>query len=86
MKKLVLQTAILASWLAYACPDGGQTVGPIATPSSLTFSYTVNSTALPAPATVKITLPSASTSLPLVVTAPENWATVTPLGGSAPSP
>ncbi|MGO9261327.1 MAG: hypothetical protein ACLQU1_34230 [Bryobacteraceae bacterium] len=85
MRKFVPQSAILlAAWLACACCASAQTVGPTATPSTLSFSYTVNSTTLPAAATVKITLPAASASLPLVVTAPDNWAAVTPLGGSAP--
>jgi uncharacterized protein (TIGR03437 family) len=85
MKRSVLKSAILlAAWLGYACSASAQTAGPTATPSSLSFSYTVNSTTLPAAATVKITLPAASASLPLVVAAPDNWAAVTPLGGSAP--
>jgi uncharacterized protein (TIGR03437 family) len=75
---------VLAGWFGLACCAGAQTVGPIATPSTLSFSYTVNSTTLPAAATVKITLPAASASLPLVVTPPNNWVAVTPLSGSAP--
>jgi uncharacterized protein (TIGR03437 family) len=74
----------MAAWLAGACVASGQTAGPVATPSTLNFSYQVNSATFPAAATVKITLPAASASLPLVVTPPDNWAAVTPLGGSAP--
>jgi len=83
--KLVPQSAILlAGWLGWACVASAQTTGPVATPSALTFSYTVNSATFPAAASVKITLPASSSSLPLVVTPPDNWAAVTPLSGSAP--
>src|SRR5580704_8281983 len=61
MKKSVPKSAILlAACLGYACGASAQTAGPTATPSSLSFSYTVNSTTLPAAATVKITLPAVS--------------------------
>lgn len=85
MKRFAPQTAILlAAWLGCVCEASGQTAGPTATPSSLSFSYQVNSTSFPASASVKITLPAASASLPLVVTPPDNWAAVTPVSGSAP--
>ncbi len=85
MKKFASQSVILlAAWLGCACCASAQTVGPTATPSSLNFSYTVNSTTLPSATAVKITLPSSSSSLPLVVTPPDNWAAVTPLSGSTP--
>ncbi len=75
---------LLAVCFGGATDARAQTAGPIAAPASLNFSYTVNSTTLPAAASVKITLPSTSAGLPLVVTPPQNWCVVTPLGGSAP--
>jgi len=85
MKKFASPWAvILGASLGYACYASAQTVGPTATPSSLNFSYTVNSTTFPPAASVKVTLPSTSSGLPLVVTPPQNWCAVTPLGGSSP--
>ena len=85
MKKFASQAAIwLAACFACAGVAVGQTSGPTASPSTLSFSYQVNSSTFPASATVKVTLPTASASLSLVVTPPNNWVAVTPLSGSAP--
>ena len=85
MKMFVLRSAILvAGWLGFACCASAQSAGPTAVPSSLSFSYQVNSATFPAAATVKITLPTASATLPLSITPPQNWAAVTPLSGYAP--
>ena len=75
---------LLVAWLVYASSASAQSTGPTVTPSTLSFSYTVNSTTLPAAAAVKVTVPAALASLPLVVTPPYNWAAVTPLGGASP--
>ena len=64
-----------------------QSAGPTASPSSLTFSYQVNSTAFPAPVKVTATLPAAISSLPLSVvftSSPQGWLTVTPDSGHSP--
>ena len=82
-KSLVLAAAALTfSTLCHA-----QSTGPTAKPGSLSFSYQVNAT-LPSPAKVTLSLPAASSSLPLsitgVVASPPGWLTVTPDSGHAP--
>jgi uncharacterized protein (TIGR03437 family) len=85
MKKIVSpSTILLAACFGCACCASAQTVGPTATPSSLSFSYTAGSATLPASATVKITVPAALAGQPLSVKAPESWIVVTPSGGYAP--
>jgi uncharacterized protein (TIGR03437 family) len=64
-----------------------QSVGPSVTPTSLAFTYQVNSTALPAPAKLNATLPAASATATLAVSvasAPQGWLTVTPDTGHSP--
>jgi uncharacterized protein (TIGR03437 family) len=67
--------------------------GPSATPASLTFNYTVNSTTLPASAPLTVSLPStasSSTVISVVSTYPagtpptQTWLTVAPAKGHAP--
>jgi uncharacterized protein (TIGR03437 family) len=64
-----------------------QSTGPTASPGSLNFSYQVNAT-LPSPVKVTVSLPAASSALPLSVTgvtsSPQGWLTVTPDNGHAP--
>jgi len=70
--------------LATCCAYG---TGPSATPTSLSFSYQVNSSIMPAAAKVTATLPASIALLPLSVTytsTPVGWLTVTPDSGYAP--
>ena len=78
----------LAAWVfAFGTLCHAQSTGPTAAPGALSFSYQVNAT-LPAPVKVTISLPAASSSLPVsvtsVVSAPQGWLTVTPDSGHAP--
>src|SRR5689334_5717524 len=79
--------ALLAAVVSCAALSQAQSTGPTANPGSLNFSYQVNSTP-PAPAKVTVSLPAASSALPLSVTAvtsvPQGWLTVTPDTGRAP--
>jgi trimeric autotransporter adhesin len=85
MKRFASHSAILlAAWLGASAGASAQSVGPTATPTTLSFSYIVNSSTFPAAATVKITVPTSLASLPLQVTAPDNFIVVTPLSGYAP--
>ncbi len=75
----------LAMALIFSPPTAAQTAGPTASPSTLSFSYQVNSTTYPAAAKVTITLPKATSSLPLAVTQPaQGWLIVTPASGHSP--
>jgi uncharacterized protein (TIGR03437 family) len=61
--------------------------GPTVTPATLTFTYQMNSAAVPAPAKLTASLPAATATLPLtavVVSNPVGWLTVTPDSGHAP--
>ncbi len=74
--------AFLVVWPAF-----GQSTGPVASPTSLMFTYQVNSTTYPAAGKVTVTLPAAAALLPLSVTvasAPQGWLTVTPDAGKSP--
>ncbi len=84
MKIASPSAALLAGWLAWACCATAQSTGPAATPTSLSFSYTVNSTTFPTPATVKVTVPTALAGLTLQVTQTAYWLAVTPETGTAP--
>jgi uncharacterized protein (TIGR03437 family) len=81
-KYLALAMAVGLTTLCHA-----QSTGPTANPGSVSFSYQVNGTR-PAPVKVTISLPAASSSLPLTVTqvssTPQGWLTVTPDTGHAP--
>ncbi len=64
-----------------------QSSGPTTSPSTLSFSYQVNSTTYPAVAKLTATLPAASSTLSMSVTvasAPQGWLTVTPDTGHSP--
>src|SRR5690242_14263643 len=64
-----------------------QSSGPTVTPASLTFTYQINSTSLPAPAKLTATLPAASSALPIsvvVAASPPGWLSVTPDTGHSP--
>lgn len=64
-----------------------QSSGPTTSPTTLSFSYQVNSTNYPAPAKLTATLPAASSAMPLSVTVsatPPGWLTVTPDSGHSP--
>jgi uncharacterized protein (TIGR03437 family) len=64
-----------------------QTPGPTAKPSSVNFTYQVNSPTFPAAAKVTASLPAAISSLPMNVTTtstPPGWLTVTPDTGHSP--
>ncbi len=66
---------------------GAQSSGPTASPTTLSFSYQVNSTNYPAPAKLTATLPAASSALPMsvaVAATPQGWLTVTPDTGRSP--
>ncbi len=74
----------LAFWTGAAT---GQSSGPTASPTTLSFSYQVNSSNYPAAAKLTATLPAASSSLPLAVTVsatPQGWLTATPDSGHSP--
>ena len=83
----IVSVALLGVGLALMTPIRAQSTGPTASPGSLSFSYQVNATP-PAPVKLTISLPAASSSLPLSVTAvtsaPQGWLTVTPDYGRAP--
>ena len=82
--RLRISTALAILWI-FSQPAAAQTAGPTASPSTLSFSYQVNSTTYPAAAKVTITLPKATGSLPLVVTPPaQGWLIVTPSSGHSP--
>src|SRR5208283_4347342 len=75
-----LVSLMVSAWSVYGS-------GPSATPSSLSFSYQVNSTTLPAAVKVTATLPASMSTLPLAVTytsTPVGWLTVTPNTGYTP--
>jgi uncharacterized protein (TIGR03437 family) len=79
--------ALAAAALAFGTLCHAQSTGPTAGPGALSFSYQVNA-ALPSPVKVTVSLPAASSSLPLSVTSvistPQGWLTVTPDSGHAP--
>ncbi len=84
----VVKGAALAAAALWSCfPAYTQSTGPTASPGTLNFSYQVNAT-IPAPGKVTISLPAASSSLPLsmtgVVSSPQGWLTATPDSGHAP--
>ena len=82
MKMTLISALCLCAGAAY-----GQSSGPSASPTSLSFSYQVNSTKLPAAGKVTVSLPKTSSSLPLsvsVTSVPAGWLTVTPDTGYSP--
>ena len=85
-----LRRIFVAGFLALTVLAGiaeGQSSGPTASPSTLSFSYQVNSTTFPAAAKLTATLPAASSTLSMSVTvaaAPQGWLTVTPDTGHSP--
>lgn len=88
MKTRNVKTAVLAvAGFCLGIPGYAQSTGPTASPGSLSFSYQVNAT-IPSPVKVTVSLPAASSSLPLSVTgvssSPQGWLTVTPDSGHAP--
>jgi uncharacterized protein (TIGR03437 family) len=75
-----LVSMVLSAWCVYGS-------GPSATPSSLSFSYQVNSSTLPSAVKVTATLPASIATLPMAVTytsTPVGWLTVTPDSGHSP--
>jgi uncharacterized protein (TIGR03437 family) len=77
---------LVALLLLAAAPAGqSQTTGPTVSPSSLTFSYQVNSTTLPGAGKLTVTLP-ASLSTAVILAKPKNaaWLAVTPDQGRSP--
>lgn len=77
----------LFSLLFCAGIAAAQSSGPTVSPTSLSFSYQVNSTTFPTAAKLTATLPAATASLPITVTvasAPQGWLTVTPDLGRSP--
>jgi uncharacterized protein (TIGR03437 family) len=73
--------------LVCAVAAAAQSAGPTVSPTSLAFTYQVNSTALPAAAKLTATLPAASATLPIsvvVASSPQGWLTVTPDTGHSP--
>lgn len=87
MKTRTMSLALAAVVFASGTLCHAQSTGPTAAPGSLSFSYQVNAT-LPAPVKVTVSLPAASSALPLSVTGvgsvPQGWLTVTPDYGRAP--
>lgn len=64
-----------------------QSAGPTVSPSSLSFTYQVNSTVFPAAAKLTATLPAATSTLSITVavaSSPQGWLTVTPDTGHSP--
>jgi uncharacterized protein (TIGR03437 family) len=77
----------LLSLLFCAAIASAQSSGPTVSPTSLSFTYQVNSRAFPAAAKLTATLPAATSTLPITVTAasaPQGWLTVTPDLGRSP--
>jgi uncharacterized protein (TIGR03437 family) len=84
--------ALAAAVLPLAWPQASS--GPSPSPASLTFSYTVNSTALPAAAKLTISLPTTASSANVISVSPSyppgtpdaqvGWLTVAPSSGHAP--
>jgi uncharacterized protein (TIGR03437 family) len=75
-----LVSLMLSAWCAYGS-------GPSATPSSLSFSYQINSSTLPSAVKVTATLPASISTLPMAVSytsTPVGWLTVTPASGYSP--
>lgn len=73
--------------LAVAGAAAAQSAGPTVSPTTLAFTYQVNSTTMPAPAKLNATLPAASASATMSVTtasSPQGWLTVTPDTGHSP--
>lgn len=73
--------------LLWAGMAAAQSAGPTVTPASLSFTYQVNSTTLPAAAKLNATLPAANASATLAVSvasSPQGWLTVTPDTGHSP--
>jgi uncharacterized protein (TIGR03437 family) len=92
MKKRCAKLAALA--IIILSPGWAASTGPSAAPTSLTFSYTVNSTTLPASAKLTISLPNTASSSTVISVATEypvgtpasqiGWLTVAPDSGYAP--
>jgi uncharacterized protein (TIGR03437 family) len=73
--------------LCFAGLAAAQSSGPTVSPTSLSFTYQVNSTTFPAAAKLTATLPAATSSLAitvLVASSPQGWLTVTPDTGHSP--
>lgn len=73
--------------LFFAGIAAAQSAGPTVSPTSLSFTYQVNSTTFPAAGKLNATLPAATSTLPISVTvasAPQGWLTVTPDSGHSP--
>ncbi|HWB86803.1 MAG TPA: hypothetical protein VG675_21845 [Bryobacteraceae bacterium] len=87
MKYLVTPAVLFGCIAVGIWPAHAQTAGPTATPTSVNFSYQVNSATLPSAAKVQVSLPTALKSLPMTVQAtssPQGWLTVTPDTGHSP--
>jgi uncharacterized protein (TIGR03437 family) len=77
----------LSVLLLLAGAAAAQSVGPSVTPTSLVFTYQVNSATAPSPGKLTATLPAAIASLPIsvaVTSSPQGWLTVTPDTGHSP--
>jgi uncharacterized protein (TIGR03437 family) len=94
MKKPCAKLAILAVVGISSAWSQTSSTGPSASPSSLSFSYTINSTTLPASTKLKVSLPatvSSSTVISVVPVYPAGaaasetgWLSVAPASGASP--
>jgi uncharacterized protein (TIGR03437 family) len=86
MKMRSIDAAALA-FLFCGCVWPLRAAGPTATPTSLSFSYQVNSTTLPAAGKLTVSLPSGSSSatvMNVAVSPVQSWLAVTPDQGYSP--
>jgi uncharacterized protein (TIGR03437 family) len=88
VSRIAATTALLVCGLSAATQTG-----PTAKPASLSFTYQVNSTPLPAPTTVVVTLPPTDPASTIIYasicpqtasTCPASWLSVTPPSGYGP--
>ncbi len=94
MKKPCAKLAILAAVGLSSAWSQTSSTGPSASPSSLSFSYTVNSSTLPASAKLKVSLPAAASSSTVISVVPAypagtpsaetGWLSVAPGSGVSP--
>src|SRR5215471_19296011 len=84
MSSRFVKTAALACLLLACAWRGRAQTGPTVKPTSLNYTYQLNSSTLPASVKLTITLAAAIASLPVKVTPDHDWLIVTPGQGYSP--
>jgi len=87
MKLATASAALLALLLPLARQAAAQTAAPTVSPTSLTFTYQVNNSTLPAAAKLSATLPTSMAAVVMTATgvsAPQGWLAVSPDSGRTP--